>query len=101
MRCLKCNWTAVSFDLGSRTWRCKRCHAVVADSGGPGFAGAQPPMKRTVTSKKKSPAARATAAPRAKSGTARKSVARPKAKAKAKTKAKAASRKPMARKKSR
>ncbi|HET8760528.1 MAG TPA: hypothetical protein VFN94_05645 [Nitrospiria bacterium] len=85
MRCTACDWTAVSFDLESRTWRCKRCHAAVTDSGGPGFAGSA-----KAGAPKKPAASRASTAGKAKPAAKKKS---------ARAAAKPAPRKPAARKK--
>lgn len=87
MRCPKCDWTTVSFELESRRWQCKRCHATFSDDGGRAWLGAaSPPSRPPRTPHPKSPvksarggrakggAARATA--KKKSPAAKKSAAR-------------------------
>lgn len=36
MRCPKCGWTTVSYEMETREWRCKRCRAVVTEGARPG-----------------------------------------------------------------
>lgn len=56
MRCPKCDWTTVSFELESRQWQCKRCHATFTDDGGRSWLGAvEPPSRPPRTPHPKSP----------------------------------------------
>ncbi len=68
MRCPKCDWTTVSFELESRRWQCKRCHATFSDDGGRSWLGAaEPPSRPPRTPHPKSPVKSARGA-RAKGG---------------------------------
>lgn len=86
MQCPSCQWTTVSYDMDSRQWRCKRCHAVVTSSGRLGaFGAASQPSSPPRTPTRSGPAAKRGAVARtpAKSG-AKRPVAKRAAAARAK-----------------
>ena len=85
MQCPICGWTAVSYEMETREWRCKRCRAVVTEGARPGRplgASGQP------SAPPRAPARSASGSTRTAKGaakpSAKKASARPKAKAGAK-----------------
>ena len=70
MRCPKCDWTTVSYEMESGQWRCKRCRAVVKASGLSGWltsgpARSTPPRSPSKARIAPKPAAKAKPARRA------------------------------------
>lgn len=98
MRCPKCDWTTVSFELETRRWTCKRCHATFTDDGSrsrPSTAGRATSPARTPRAGGSS--AKAVRGIRAKGGASR-APAKKKATAPAKKKSPAAAKKTAGRK---
>lgn len=75
MRCPKCDWTTVSFELETRRWSCRRCHETFTD----GESRPRPVTSKQAASPARTPraggpSAKAARGTQAKSGAGRASV---------------------------